>query len=148
MQASNLVPFTEFQVDLANQALPNYSFLLPNIEHDAHPCIISRAACDDASLLRAADQWLQTNLVPLLLSPLFQPGGNGLLLVVFDEARDNAHGGGHVAAVLVGPNVVPGTQSSTFHQHQDMLRLICTTLGISTCPGLAVAAPDLQEFFP
>jgi hypothetical protein len=150
MQASNLVPFTQFPVDLANQAFPNYSFLVPNIEHDAHPCVISRPGCDDASLLTAADQWLQTNLSPLLLSPLFQPGGDGLLIVVFDEglSQDHAHGGGHVAAILVGPKVVPETQSSAFHQHQDLLHLICTALGISSCPGLAAAAPDLQEFFP
>ena len=30
-QAANIVPFTQFATDLANNALPQYSFIVPNV---------------------------------------------------------------------------------------------------------------------
>src|SRR2546425_5333979 len=33
-EAQNVVPFTQFATDLANNALPNYSFIVPNLCND------------------------------------------------------------------------------------------------------------------
>src|SRR2546426_7550533 len=71
-QAQNVVPFTQFAADLANNALPNYSFIVPNLCNDAHDC----------SLI-TADTWLQTNIDPLVKSAQFQQ--DGLLIILFDE---------------------------------------------------------------
>ena len=135
-QVSNLVPFTQFATDLANDQLPDYSLVVPDLLNDAH----------DGTLTQA-DTWLQTNIDPLLSNPTFQQ--SGLLIITFDEgdSADAAHGGGHVVTVLVGPKVKPGVQSTTFHQHQDALALVCSTLGISSCPGQAAGANDMGEFF-
>src|SRR3989475_2827094 len=71
---ANLSNFTQFKTDLANHALPNFSWISPNGCNDAHDCGIS-----------TADSWLQTNIDPLVKSTYFQPGGDGLLIIVFDE---------------------------------------------------------------
>lgn len=135
-QANNIVPFTQFSSDLASAALPDFSFIVPNAVDDAH----------DGSL-SAADQWLRTNIDPVIKSASFQ--NNGLLIVVFDESvlTDLAHVGGHVAMVLIGPNVKAGFQSTTFFQHQSTLRLVLSTLGVASFPGAASTAPDMGEFF-
>jgi hypothetical protein len=135
-QANNIVPFTQFSADVAAGTLPDYSFVVPNALNDAH----------DGSLAQA-DQWLQTNIDPLIKSSDFQQ--NGLLLIVFDESvmTDVAHGGGHVAMVVVGPKVKKGFQSTTVYQHQSTLRLVLSTLGVNAYPGAAIAAPDMGEFF-
>jgi hypothetical protein len=136
VQLDNMVPFTEFATDLAGGTLPRFSFITPNLQDDAH----------DGTLAQA-DSWLQSNLAPLLLTPMFQPGGSGLLIIVFDEGNDNTNGGGQVAWVAIGPRVKSGYRSVTFYQHQSTLRLILKGLGVTTFPGAAATAPDMTEFF-
>jgi acid phosphatase len=136
VQLDNMVPFTEFATDLAGGTLPRFSFITPNLQDDAH----------DGTLAQA-DSWLQSNLAPLLLTPMFQPGGSGLLIIVFDEGDDNTNGGGQVPWVAIGPRVKSGYRSVTFYQHQSTLRLILKGLGVTTFPGAAATAPDMTEFF-
>lgn len=136
VQKQNLVPFTHFAQDLNNQALPDISFVIPNRLNDAH----------DGSL-QQADIWLQYNIAPLLRNSAFQQ--DGILIIVFDEASDSdrQNGGGHVAAVVVGPKVTPGGRSSVFHQHQSLLRTIGEAAGLSSFPGEAESSNDLGELF-
>ena len=108
----HIVPFTQFATDLDSNALPRYSFITPNLCNDAHNCSSS-----------VADAWLSTNIAPLLNTNMFQPGGDGMLIIVFDEGTDSTHGGGQVEWVLVGPKVKQGYRSTTFYQHQITLRL-------------------------
>jgi acid phosphatase len=135
-QKQNLVSFTQFAADLSNNALPNFSFIVPNLDDDAH----------NAPLVQA-DAWLKTNIAPLLANATFQK--DGLLIITFDESAgtDTANGGGHVATVIVSTKAKPGYQSKTLFQHQSTLRLMLEALGISTMPGAASNAPDMGEFF-
>jgi len=146
-QANNIVPFTQLATDLANDALPDYAFIVPDIDDDAHNCPAGMITCTDDQKLAAADQWLSTNISPLLASAAFQ---NSLLIIVFDEAEDTdtAYGGGHVAAILVSPLVRAGYQSTTLYQHESLLRLMMEALGVADLPGSAATAPDMTEFFP
>jgi acid phosphatase len=135
-QAANLVPFTQFATDLADNNLPQYSFIAPNIMDDAHN-----------GTLAQADAWLQTNIAPLLANAEFQ--NSGLLIITFDEGdtSDLNHGGGQVATLIISSVAKKGFQSKTFYQHQSTLRLILASSGVDTFPGLAAAAPDMTEFF-
>jgi acid phosphatase len=133
-------PFTQFAADLANGTLPAFSFIVPDVDDDAHN-----------GTPQQADTWLQTNVVvPLSSTSEFASGGDGMLIVDFDEAADTdaTNGGGHVAAVLWGPNVKAGfTQTSnTVYQHQSMLRTVMETLQLSNPPGAAASAPSMSEF--
>ena len=135
-QAQNLVPFTQFPADFPTANLPDYSFIVPNLCNDAHDCSLT-----------IADNWLQTNIDPVIKSPVFQK--DGLLIIVFDEADtlDFTGGGGHVAAVLVSPFSKPAYKSIAFYQHQSVLRLTLEGLGVTKLPGEAASAPVMWEFF-
>jgi phosphatidylinositol-3-phosphatase len=135
-QAANIVPFSQFATDLGNNALPQYSFITPNMMDDAHD-----------GTLALADAWLQTNIAPLLASSAFQ--SNGLLIITFDEGdqSDINQGGGQVATLIISPSAKQGFQSQTLYQHQSVLRLILESSGVTTFPGLAGVAPDMTEFF-
>ncbi len=88
----HIVPFSQFATDVADGNLPAFSFIVPNVDDDAHNGTPSQA-----------DSWLQTKVVsPLSNDSAFQPGGSGVLIVDFDESVDSdiAYGGGHVAAVF------------------------------------------------
>jgi phosphatidylinositol-3-phosphatase len=140
--ASNTIrPFSQFAVDLANNALPEFSYIVPDVDDDAH----------NGTPLEA-DSWLQANVVtPLSSFSAFQSGGDGILIVDFDEAAtsDTSHGGGQVAPVFWGPNVKVGYRqtTSTIYQHESMLSTMMAALGLANPPGLAANAPTMGEFF-
>jgi phosphatidylinositol-3-phosphatase len=136
-----ICPFTQFATDLANNALPAFSFIVPDVNDDTHN-----------GTPQQADSWLQANVVsPLSSYSAFVAGGDGVLIVDFDEAAtsDTEHGGGHVSPVLWGPSIKAGyTQTSTtVYQHESMLRTIMEALGLSDPPGAAASAPSMSEFF-
>jgi phosphatidylinositol-3-phosphatase len=135
-QAANIVPFTQFAGDLANHALPQYSFVVPDIMDDAHN-----------GTLAQADSWLQQNIAPLIADMNFQ--SSGLLIITFDESEetDTAHGGGHVPAVIVSSQAKRNYVSQTFFQHESTLRLTLAASGITNFPGAAASAPSMSEFF-
>ena len=142
-QVANQViwPFSQFAADLSSHSLPEFSFIIPDLNDDAH-----------SASPQKADAWLQANVIgPLSGYPAFQPGGDGVLIVNFDESVDPdiAHGGGHVSPVLWGPIVKPGfTQtSSTVFQHESMLRTVMESLQLQNPPGAAANAPSMAEFF-
>ncbi len=135
-QAANIVSTAQLATDVANNSLPQYSFIAPNLLDDAH----------DGSLAQA-DAWLQTNIAPILASPAFQ--ASGLLIITFDEGdqSDIAHGGGRVATIIVTSKSKKNYTSQTLYQHQSLLRLTLAASGINTFPGAAAIAPDMTEFF-
>lgn len=145
-QRNNLVPFTQFATDLNAAGLPTFSFIAPNRNNDAHDCPAGMTTCLESDKLKAADDWLKTNIDPVLSSAQFKQ--NGLLIIVFDEAEetDTAHGGGQVALVVVGPKVKAGFRSTTLHQHQDLLKMISTYMGIDGNIGDAANATGMTEF--
>src|SRR5579864_9136721 len=132
----NLVPFTQFAKDLANNQLPNFSFIVPNVVDDAHDGTLSQA-----------DAWLSKNIAPLLINATFQK--DGVLVIVFDESTtsDTQGGGGHVAAVVIGPKVKSGYKSTATYQHQSTLKSLLQALGLTSFPGAAENAPNMGEFF-
>lgn len=135
-QAANVVPFSEFASDLANNALPQYMFIVPDVLDDAHN-----------GTLAQADSWLNQNIAPLVASTAFQ--SSGLLIITFDEGdlSDTAHGGGQVATVIVSQQAKKNYVSHTFFQHESTLRLTLAASGVNVFPGAAASAPDMSEFF-
>jgi phosphatidylinositol-3-phosphatase len=134
-QLMNIVPFTQLATDLGNGTLPDYGFITPNGCNDGHDCALD-----------VADNWLKTNIDPLIKSSQFQK--DGLLVITFDESgNDNTNGGGHVAAVVISPFAKAGYQSTMVYQHESVLRLMLEGLGVKTLPGAAATAPKMWEFF-
>jgi acid phosphatase len=147
VQRLNLVPFTHFATDLSNNQLPNYSFVVPNQNHNAHDCPTAPTGCTNDVKLATADAWLKNNIGPLFNNPGFQK--DGVLILVFDEGfnTDTAHGGGHVVALAVGPGVKKGFKSTTFYQHQNVLRTTLDVLGVHSYPGIAGSSADMTDLF-
>ena len=146
VQAMNLVPLTQLAPDLNAGALPNFVFLLPNLQNDAHDCPAGMTICTDSDKLMAADNWLKSNVDPIIRNPVF---GDSILIITFDEALqiDVTNGGGQVATVIAGTHVKNGFRSTTLYQHQDTLGLILDALKVSDRPNAAAGAHSMAEFF-
>jgi acid phosphatase len=159
-EQDNMCPFSQLATDISTNALPNFGYIVPNEADDAE----GTGSQSASALLSKADNWIKTNIGPgpetLLSSDPFQPGGDGILIVTFDEARvkgksgdkssDDACSptqssgcGGHVAFVMIGPNVIAhSTANSTYH-FQDMLHTMLHLLGITDYMNGANGAADI-----
>lgn len=131
---SRIVDFSQFAKDLANNALPQFTIIVPDGLHDGH----------DASPA-AADNFLSANLPALLTKPYFQPGGDGLLIVTFDNGNGDA--AGQVYTAVIGPNVTPKTISTKAYKHQNTLRTILDALGLTIELGASANVTAMTDFF-
>jgi phosphatidylinositol-3-phosphatase len=149
----NHVSTSELAKDLANGTLPNFAFITPDGNHDMHNCSANLNIC-----FAAADSFLKNTIGPLLASPPFQPGGDGVLIIWADEAdlgSDNRCSatvlsgcGGHILVAMIGPQVKAGYKSTTTYHHQSVLRTALEAMGTTAnFPAAANTAPDMREFF-
>ena len=131
---SRIVDFSQFAQDLANNTLPQFAIIAPNGLHDGH---------DSGPV--PADAFLKANLPALLAKPYFQPGGDGLLIVTFDNG--DADLAGLVYTALIGPNVTPHTVSNVAYKHENTLRTILDALAIPVHFGGTANAVPMNDFF-
>ena len=131
---SRIVDFSQFAIDLTNNALPQFSIIVPDVMHDAH----------DGTPLEA-DVFLHDNLTPMLAKSYFQPGGDGLLIVTFDNGDGDA--AGPVYTAVIGPQVTHGMVSNNAYRHENTLRTLLDALSINTYPGASATASPMNDFF-
>ena len=145
-QDLNIVPYTQLADDVSDGTTINFAWVTPDVDHDAH-----------SGTLSAADQWLQANVPAILARPEFQPGGDGILFIVWDESElqgdDQCSAtvlqgcGGHTATLVIGPQVTPGYQSTITYHNENVLATVCAAMGLTTCPGAAQSAAPMADFF-
>jgi hypothetical protein len=124
---ARVVPFTRLASDLAAGRLPDYALIVPNLCNDMHDCPVS-----------TGDGWLRDNIVPLLGRPKL---ADSVVFVVFDEGSTDIGGGGHVAALALGPLVRPGAQFRRVSGHYALLRTVEDAWGLPRLGKSAQAKP-------
>ncbi len=145
-QENNSVPYSQLADDIAHGTTPNFAYITPDADEDAHN-----------GTLQSADQWLQDHVPAILALPEFGPGGDGMLFIVWDEgtlSTDNRCSsslsfgcGGRTANLVIGPQVRPGYQSTTSYHNENVLKTVCAAMGLSPCPGAAQDAAPMADFF-
>jgi hypothetical protein len=131
---ARVVPLTQLTTDLANNELPRYSFLTPNLCHDGHDC--SLATADD--FLAA---W-----VPLILARI---GSTGVIFITFDEGATSegcCNGqakGGHVFTAIIGPGAKLNTKITKALDHYSLLRAVEENWGMRLL-NRSASAPTLR----
>lgn len=152
-QMQKLESVSHLTSDIQNGTLPNFGFIVPDMYHDLHSCPNGEAACQ-----KLADAFMQSYLAPLLASPAFQPGGDGLLIIWSDEADLSIDSrcsstvssgcGGRVVVAMIGPKVRAGYKSTINYHHQHLLKTMLMALGTtSNFPGLSSTAAPMSDFF-
>lgn len=113
--ATNDVPYTQLATDLANNALPAFSFITPNLIDDMHDGTIPQG-----------DTWLANN-VPTILNSTEYQGGTTAVFVTWDEGTGGKSGENcvtnttdpscHVATIVISPSTAAGSSSATLFNH-------------------------------
>lgn len=134
-QRKNLVPAEQFLSDLNSGGLPNFSMLIPNLDHDAHD-----------GTLKEADDWLKRYIPALLANPDFQK--DGILIITFDESfkNDPDHGGGHITTVVIGPMARESFTDATFYQHESLFVTLEDALGLPRLKLVESVPPFANAF--
>jgi Phosphoesterase family len=147
--AKKIVDLSQLTTDLKNGTLPRFMIIVPDGHHDAHDCPLGMSGCTIAQKLAATDAFLSATLGPILATPDFQSGGDGLAIVTFDECGGgtDAGCGASVYTTLIGPKVKPHTVSARLYKHENALRTMLDALGIRSYPGAAATASDMSDFF-
>jgi acid phosphatase len=139
-RCARVVPFTQFNADLAAGALPNYSWITPNLCHDMHDCGVA-----------AGDAWLGGVVPSILASPAWRSGG--VLFITFDEGSTSAgccgdSYGGHVATLVISPLGRRGFRSGVAENHYSLLRAVEDAWRLGDLRAAACACTSrMSEFF-
>jgi hypothetical protein len=123
----SIVPLTALDGDLANNQLPNFSMIEPNLCNSGHDCSAA-----------TADKWVTDMVAKLQASPAL--GLNSLIIIAFDEGSDSSTstccglsspGGGQVAVVIISPTALPEFTDNTPYSHYSLLKTILTAWNLS-----------------
>jgi hypothetical protein len=130
---SNVVPLSHLSADLQTGNLPDFSWITPSMCQDTHHCSVG-----------TGDRFL-SQLVPPLVQGL---GPHGALFILWDEGATNRgpggtrNSGGHVPAIVVGPDVRPGTRITTPMNQYTALRQLESAFGVPPLRHARSAPPD------
>ena len=129
------VPYPQLATDLANNALPAFSFVTPNLIDDMHDGTIADG-----------DTWLSNNLPTILNSPEYS-GGSTAVFITWDEGTGGKTGEDCatnttdpsclVATLVISPSTPAGSTSGTLFNHYSLLGTTEQLLGL---PALGAAA--------
>ncbi len=117
-------PYTDFTTDVAQSALPNLAFAIPNQCNDQHSCALA-----------TGDAWLAQN-IPAMLQAV---GPRGLVVLTYDE--DDHSAGNQILTVFLGALVRPNYISAQPVTHYTILRTLCDGLGITPFAAAATETP-------
>ncbi|HLX47980.1 MAG TPA: alkaline phosphatase family protein [Streptosporangiaceae bacterium] len=143
--ASHDVPYTQLASDLANNALPAFSFITPNLIDDMHDGTIAQG-----------DTWLSKNLPAILNSEPYQSKTTAVF-ITWDEGSggypiedcddtSTTDSSCHVATIVVSPSTPAGTTSGTFFSHYSLLATTEQLLGLPKLGSAATAATMTAAF--
>jgi len=127
---------TAFSQALAQGAVAQYNFIIPNVCNDMH----GDPSCPSSNVVAAGDAWLSANLPPIIN---FVNAHNGVLFVMWDEPEG---GGSLMPFVAIGPHVKSGYAGQVAYTHSSFTKSIDEIFGLpilSTVTG----ATDLGDLF-
>ncbi len=137
------VPYSTLSADLANDTLPAFSFITPNLVNDMHN-----------GTLADGDAWLAHNLPLIFDSPEYTHGTVAIFLT-WDEgeggssndcAANTSDIGCHIATIVMSPSTVAGTRAGDLFNHYSLLATAEELLGLPKL-GEAAANPSMVSAF-
>jgi phosphatidylinositol-3-phosphatase len=116
----HVVDYAQLDVDLANDQIPRYVFITPNLDNDMH----------DGSIARG-DAWLARLFPKLMATRAYQDGG--VIFLVWDE------GGGYPVGddppfLAISPHARPGYASHVDYDTSSYLKSVQAILGLEPLP--------------
>ena len=151
------VPETQLATDLSHNTLPTFAFIAADNAHNMHNNPV-------ASGISTGDAWLNSEVTKIVSSPTWLAGRTAIF-ITWDEGNGpksttvNYQGENcldptkaatdlscHVATIVIAPHTRPGTRSSTFYSHYNLLATTEDMLGLTRL-GSAASAASMRAAF-
>jgi hypothetical protein len=136
-------PYTELATDIANNTVPQYAFITPNLCDDMHGIFFGCGAS-----ISTGDAWLSHEMPKMMASSAYQ---SGAIFLTWDESEG---GDFPIGMVVTSPFAKVGYQNSIPYSHSSTLRTfqeIFNTAGANAATGAflgdAANATDLSDLF-
>jgi phosphatidylinositol-3-phosphatase len=137
---ANIVGFSQFSTDLANNTVPDYSWITPDQCHDMHgrhdPTLINDPcnSSQEQNLILTGDTFLKSTVNQIMNSQAWQIG-NSIIFITWDESDspigedtsgccDAVPGGGHVVTLVISNSINSARTSALAYNHYSMLATI------------------------
>jgi len=121
----SIVPLTQLDADIAEDKIPNFIFITPDICYSGHDCALD-----------LVDGWLKEQVDGIYLA-LDAAGGPFLIIITWDEGQGDhsccglpESAGGRIATILISPQVKPAFQDDTPYSHYSILKTISEAWGL------------------
>lgn len=125
-----------FSQALAQGTVAQYNFITPDLCNDMH----GASGCIGSDDILRGDQWLQTNLPPLID---YVDAHSGVIFIVWDEP---VGGSTLIPFLAIGPQVKANYASSVSYTHGSLTRSVEEIFGLPVLPTVA-NANDLRDLF-
>ena len=142
--AADDVPYPQLATDLANNTLPAFSFITPNLIDDMHDGTIADG-----------NSWLAANL-PTILNSSEYTSGSTAVFITFDEGNGGTVGEAcannttdtscNVPTFVISPSTPVGARSSTLFNHYSLLGATEQLLGLPRLGDAATTATLTSAF--
>jgi len=120
---------------LAEDTLPAFVFITPNMCHSMHNCSVG-----------TGDAWLRRAIGRLASSAAYQRGTMAIF-VTFDEADPDDSGDARIATFVISPSTAPHTRSGVSFNHYSLLRTTEEMLELDPLLGAARHAHSMRAAF-
>lgn len=110
-RCKHLVNASQLAKDIANKAVPDFSFYVPNLDNDGHDTGV-----------HYADNWLKNTLIPYLRNPAFM--NNMLFVITFDENDHPQTANNHIYTLLYGDMIQKNSEAQ--HKAYNLYSLLRT----------------------
>ena len=129
----HIVDYSELDKDIANNAIPKYAFITPDLDHDMHDGTVAQG-----------DAWLQQELPKIMATDAYKNGG--VIFLLWDEGTNDAD---DPPFITISPLAKTGMVSNAVYDTASYLKTVQTILGLDKLPCNASAAsiPAMTDLF-
>jgi len=150
---ADMVPDTQLATDLAHNALPNYSMIVPDQCNDMH----GTGGC--GPLIQAGDAYVNNTVNEIMASKQWSEGRNAIVITWDeDDFSDSGQlgtgccgsdpGGGHVATIVITNRTTSHITDATPYNHYSLLRTMEEAFGLPCLANACDVTPMSPLFHP
>lgn len=147
-ELGKMFPFTQLATDLADGAVPNFSYIVPNECSDMHGappwCVDSdnTGTVEQSWLISQGDKFAG-EVVNAITSSATWPTGNNAIVIVFDEGNIATS---QIATVVIANHGPRGVTDNTSYNHYSLLASLQQTFGLGCLVNSCSATPMAPLF--
>jgi hypothetical protein len=147
-ELAKMTPYTQLAADLKSGALPNLSYIVPDMCHDMHGappyCVDSGngKSIEDDWLTAGGDAFVGQTVNAITSSPVWTTG-NTAIVVTFDEGSSATT---KTAAIVVTNHGPRGVTDNTAYNHYSLLASLQQTFGLGCLLNSCTATPMAPLF--